>query len=317
MSACWICLDPGAPDPPLAPYHERCLERLLQVPHVPRIDLDRTTLPEGAERAAGKFSISGMQPKALVHLSADRTALEIVARAGTHILKPQNNRFPWVPENEHLSMALGRIVGLIIPDNGLFLLSDGSVAYVIRRFDRTPDEPPRKRRQEDFCQLSQRRGEDKDKSSAEECAKLVHRHASPPDIGARQLFRQMLLSYWIGNGDLHLKNLSLVEADDGTMQLSPAYDLLSTGFYNQHELSLPVGGKKTKVTRRNWLEYAELHCKIPRPEAERILAEMLAHRDAALALVERSVLPEPVNKEKYQELLQERWRALSGGSTPL
>jgi serine/threonine-protein kinase HipA len=180
MSACWICLDPDAPDPPLAPYHERCLERLLQVPHVPRIDLDRTTLPVGTERAVGKFSISGVQPKAQVHLSADRTALEIVARAGTHILKPQTHLFRWVPENEHLSMALGRLVGLIIPDNGLFLLSDGSVAYVIRRFDRTADEPPRKRRQEDFCQLSQRHGDDKYNSSAEECASRHPLRQLPP-----------------------------------------------------------------------------------------------------------------------------------------
>jgi serine/threonine-protein kinase HipA len=313
VSACWICLDLGAPDPPLASYHERCLERLLDVPHAPHIDLDRATLPLATERVVGKFSISGVQPKAQVHLSADRTALEVVAQAGTHILKPQINRFPWVPENEHLSMALARLVGINVPDNGLFMLSDRSVAYVIRRFDRTSENPPRKRRQEDFCQLSQRRVEDKYNGSAEECAKLIYRYASHPEIGARQLFRQMLLSYWIGNGDLHLKNLSLVEADDGTFQLSPAYDLLSTWLYGDSALSLPVSGKKKNINRKNWLKYAEAHCQIPRPEAESIMAEMLACRDAALALVERSALPEASIKQGYQELLEERWRALDGG----
>ena len=35
----------------------------------------------------------------------------------------------------------------------------------------------------------------------------------------------------IGNADAHAKNISLLHSRDGRVQLAPAYDLLSTAFY--------------------------------------------------------------------------------------
>lgn len=314
MSACLICLDPGAPDPPALPYHEQCLERLFRVSQPPRIPFDRATLPSKVEKLIEKFSISGVQPKARVELSKDRSAIEVVERGGAYILKPQAMSHPHVPENEHLSMALARLAGLPVPENGLFALADGSLAYIIKRFDRTDAEPAQKRGQIDFCALAGLRSGDKYDSSAERCAKLLHQYAPAPDQAARLLFRQWLLSYWIGNGDLHLKNLSLLEGDDGTYGLSPTYDIISTWLYGDRELAMPISGKKTKVTRKNWLDFAETHCRIPRPEAQALLDGMLGLREAALALVDRSALPDPALKESYRQVLEERGAALAGSA---
>lgn len=54
------------------------------------------------------------------------------------------------------------------------------------------------------------------------------------DIGSAPVtllnaLRLYVFSYIIGNGDLHAKNVSLIQdKEDGQWQLSPAYDLLST-----------------------------------------------------------------------------------------
>jgi serine/threonine-protein kinase HipA len=244
-------------------------------------------------------------------VSADGCALELVAQGGRYLIKPDVQTYPCLPANEHLSMALAKHAGLLVPPHGLVRLTDGSLAYVVRRFDRTGDNPPEKRRQEDFCSLAGLRSGDKYRGSAELCAKLVRRYAIDAERSARRLFQQILFSYWIGNGDLHLKNLSLVEDERGQYTLSPAYDLVCTAIYGDRELALPVRGKKRNVTRRNWLDFAETHAGIPRAEAESLLEELLGRCSAALALVDRSAIHDARLKERYADWLAERAQALT------
>jgi HipA-like C-terminal domain len=59
----------------------------------------------------------------------------------------------------------------------------------------------------DFCQLAGKDPEDKEASSAEECAALTRQYAGPE--AAFALFRLLVFAYWVRNGDLHLKNLML------------------------------------------------------------------------------------------------------------
>ena len=64
--------------------------------------------------------------------------------------------------------------------------------------------------QEDFCQLSELPPSAKYDGSGEGCAKIINRFASEPSIDLLRLFEQLVFSWWVGNGDLHLKNLSLM-----------------------------------------------------------------------------------------------------------
>lgn len=314
MTACLVCLDEVAPDPPEASYHPACLEALFDAPRLPRVAFDRAAIPAVVEKAIGKFSLSGVQPKAQAQLSADGTALELCAQGGRYLLKPEVPAIACLPANEHLTMALAQRCGVAVPPHGLIRLADGSLAYLVRRFDRLDDDPVRKRGQEDFCSLAGLRSADKYQGSMERCLKLVRRHAADPDESARRLFLQIIFSYWVGNGDLHLKNLSLTERDDGHYTLSPAYDLVSTYLYGDLELALPVRGKRRKVTRRNWLELAERDAGIPRPDAQAILDGLLAHLGEALALVERSSISAPALRHGYADLLVERARMLGHGA---
>lgn len=103
-------------------------------------------------------------------------------------------------------MRMAKLVGLEVPPCGLVQLADGSLAYVVRHFDRTATA---KLALEDFCQLAEKSPKDKYEGSAELCFKLVARFASEPGIEKAKLLRLLMFTWWTGNGDMHLKNLSL------------------------------------------------------------------------------------------------------------
>ena len=303
--ACLICLAPEPPDE--GGHHRACLERLFDADALPRMDFERATIIAWPRRRGVKMSISGAQPKASLRLSADRSALFPTDHDGTYLVKPELLTYAGAPENEHLTMCLARLVGLRVAECGLFKLKDGTFAYVTRRFDRVGP-PIRKLRFEDFCQLSGRPSAAKGSGTAEECAALALRHAGPE--GALDLFRLCLFSYWVGNGDLHLKNIALLEAPGGRFRLSPAYDLLCTHLYGDTSMTLPVGTRTRDIPRPVWIELALRHCAMDRVAADDLIDAMLDMRAAALEMIERSALPGSQLKRRYQWLLGKRSRAL-------
>jgi serine/threonine-protein kinase HipA len=307
MSACLICLGSSLPDTGEGRYHAACLRRLFGVDSPPHIDLDLQHLPARVAPEVGKMSISGMQRKALMRLSRDKRSLLVATKRSRYILKPQLETFSHVPENEHTSMLIAALAGVQVPPFGLFRLTDGSLAYVIKRYDRTPRQ---KLHQLDFCQLAGRPAHERGKGTAAECAAIVARHATEPAVELRRLLRHLLVSYWIGNGDLHLKNLSMLRGQDGAFRLAPAYDLICTRIYGDKTMSLPVGIKDKDVRRGDWLDFAERSAHIPREEAGVIVDEMRGREAEALALLERSLLPESLRKD-YGRVLRKRTRALA------
>ena len=194
-----------------------------------------------------------------------------------------------------------------MPPSGLVALSDGSLAFISKRFDRLPD--GRKLRQEDFCQLAEQSPKDKYEASAELCVRLLRKYASEPLIEILKLYRLLLFAWWTGNGDMHLKNLSLFTDTQGIMRLTPAYDLVSTRLVIPDDpLALPVLGKKSKLTRKTWVEFAE-YCAIPRKTALRVLEKQASVEGAARDAIDACFLPAE-QKIALKELLAERGAAL-------
>ena len=63
---------------------------------------------EVANRAR-KLSIPGVQPKLSAVISVVNQQFEIVDQFGNYILKPQNDIFPELPENEDLTMKMAKV----------------------------------------------------------------------------------------------------------------------------------------------------------------------------------------------------------------
>lgn len=257
----------------------------------------------------GRTSISGVQRKISLRLSADRTTLQLATEKGRYLLKPQAQTYPTLPENEHTTMRLAGLFGIDIPPCGLVRLKDGTWAYIIARFDRTPEN--RKLRQEDFCQLAGKPPKEKYDGSAELLVRLLRKYATEPLVEILRLYRLLVFSWWTGNGDMHLKNFSLLADPSGVQRLSPAYDLLSTRLVIENDpLALPVLGRKTGLDQDTWLKFAT-YCELPARAAERVLRTVEARLDPALEAVARSELPTD-QKERYSTLLRAR-AAVAGG----
>lgn len=305
MTACMCCLGECGS----SPHHERCLRELFGVARAPRIEVELAKLHTLALAMVGKTSISGVQRKISLGLSVDRKTLQLALEGGRYLLKPQAGTYPALPENEHVTMQIARRAGIEIPACGLFRLADDSLAYLVSRFDRP--EQGGKLRQEDFCQLAEKPSKEKYDGSAELCARIVRRYAAEPGIDIERLFRRMVLAWWTGNGDMHLKNFSLLEGEGGGHRLSPAYDLVCTRLVIAGDpLALPVGGRKERLTRATWTSYAS-YCGLPGRAAERVLEEIQDALPAATELVDRSLL-DPDAKRRYRKLLADRTEILRG-----
>lgn len=268
-----------------AGVHAKCARALFGTSTVPSIELDPEQLYLFGQQMAGRTTLSGVQSK--VSLGWHQKTLRVRAPIGAYILKPQSATYPELPQNEHVCMRIAELAGLEVARCGLVRLSNDSLALIVARFDR---EDERRIPMEDFCQLSEKLPREKYAGSAELCARIVKRFAAEPRIDALRLFRQVLISWWIGNGDLHLKNLALLSRDPLRPKLSPAYDMLSTQLVIAGDpLALPVRGKRANLDRADWLafaEYNELPPKLAKLELERITNAL----PAALALVEASFL---------------------------
>lgn len=265
--------------------HAKCARALFGTSTVPSIELDPEQLYLFGQQMAGRTTLSGVQSK--VSLGWHQKTLRVRAPIAAFTLKPQSATYPELPQNEHVCMRIAELAGLEVARCGLVRLSNDSLALIVARFDR---EGERRIAMEDFCQVSEKLPREKYDGSAELCARIVKRFAAEPRIDALRLFRQFLVSWWIGNGDLHLKNLALLSRDPLRPKLSPAYDMLSTQLVIAGDpLALPVRGKRANLDRADWLafaEYNELPPKLAKLELERVTNAL----PAALALVEASFL---------------------------
>lgn len=315
-ASCLICLraiEPGqAGEAAVASmgYHAGCLLELFTTDTAPHIDVDRSGLPLEQWKMAGGVSISGMQPKLSMRLSSARAQLETVETGGEFILKPQSPKFAALPENEHLTMRLSQLAGIEIPPCGLVRLRDGSLAYIVRRYDRQLGSHS-KLRQEDFCQLAGLPSDRKEEGSGELCVRLLRQYVRTDlEVELEKLYQRLAFAYLVGNGDLHLKNLSLVIGRDARPRLSPAYDQVCTRLViPRDQLTLPICGKNDKLTRDTFLRFAE-YAKLAPIRAETILTSLCKMVPTALDMISDSYLPVEM-KEHYSLLISQRAKALS------
>lgn len=203
---------------------------------------------------AQKMSIQGVQLKLSALLSVTKQGFTVVDSGGRFILKPQSLYFPHLPENEDLTMKLAEISGIEVPVHGLVYARDQTLVYFIKRFDR--EGRGRKVPLEDFAQLAGETRDTKYNASMERVVEIIEKFCTFPVIEKQRLLQRTLFNYLVGNEDMHLKSFSLITRQE-VLQLAPAYDFLNSSVVmrNPEELALPLHGKKSKLTRNDFLTY--------------------------------------------------------------
>ncbi len=189
---------------------------------------------------APRFSLAGVQLKFSATLGASGAlTLPEDGIGGDWIIKLPGADFPALAENEYASLELARAVGINVPLTRLIDVANiGGLpidlahlkknALAIKRFDRGPG--GELIHAEDFCQVFGLFPHEKyHHASYSNIASVLS--AQTGEAGVYEFVRRLAFSVLIGNGDMHLKNWSLLYPDGRTPVLSPAYDLLCTTFY--------------------------------------------------------------------------------------
>jgi serine/threonine-protein kinase HipA len=256
---------------------------------------------------ATKMSIQGVQPKLSARLNVSAGIFEIADQGGTFIIKPQNDLYEELPENEDLTMRLAALAGIEIPLHGMIYSKDGSRSYFIKRFDRLP----KKKRVavEDFAQLTGQTRETKYSSSMEKVAGVLDQFCTFPLIEKQKLFRLTIFNFLCGNEDMHLKNFSLIRRN-GKVEISPSYDLLNTTIAMsnpQEEFALTLAGRKSKITKENLIDYfGSERLGLTSIIIKKTLQEIENQKLKWYKQIQISFLSEEM-KKKYVELMSLRW----------
>lgn len=233
---------------------DKALKKMFNASEWPTIDFGLADIPREAQKLTGKLSISGVQPKLSVKLDKKKNLLITVTEGGEYILKPQIGTFPNMPENEQCCMDIAEEFEIDIPPHCLLPLKDGSLAYIVKRFDR---EAGGKIHQEDFYQILE--AEDKYKGSVEQIGRKLKEISTAPGYDVQLFFERVVFNFIIGNGDAHLKNYSISYKDKETIRLAPAYDIVCSKLVilDETDSALTINGKNNKLKREDFDKFAD------------------------------------------------------------
>lgn len=241
MSNCRICISPIAKSETHEEYHDQCLTSLLGSTAVsPVLPFTSEGFYQQRTNFSRGMSISGVQEKLSAKIGDNE--VQLTNAGGQFILKPTPPEFPELAFNEHISMQLGRLMGIDVPPLGLLRFKDSDqYCYIIRRFDRDLDSNF-VLQMEDMMQLTNTRRADQDSKYNSNYGVIgqVIKEASNNKIGpVIDYFNRIIHSFLVGNGDLHMKNISMAKPIDNTTEyyqgLTPLYDVVNSHIYNANE----------------------------------------------------------------------------------
>lgn len=258
------------------------------------------------------ISVPGVQPKLSMSLvkktteSADTRLTVVGALGGQYILKPPSDRFPEIPQNEHVTMRMAESFGIRVVPSSLIRLSSGELSYITKRVDRTAT--GEKIHMIDMFQITE--AFDKYKSSLEKVGKALGSYSDNTLLDKVFYFELVLFSFLTGNNDMHLKNFSMIESPSGWV-LASAYDLLNVAIVlpeDKEELALTLVGKKKKLKREHFEQLGEV-LGLSGKQVKGAFQRMIKNKPNAFNWIEHSFLSDDM-KTAYKEVFDLRCEQL-------
>lgn len=296
-------------------FHKACSKKMFGTPSVPELPYTRENLTDLAKQVIrSQTTLTGVQAKLSLDINKggknEAERFTIVGLWGRYILKPQTDRFAYLPELEDLTMHLAELAKMQVVPHSLIRFADGELCYITRRIDRTAngDKLP----MEDMCQLTERLTEHKYKGSYEQIAKAIQRFSAVPKLDMVNYWEQVVFSWITGNADMHLKNFSLYSKDLGKYALTPAYDMLSTALVmpeDTEELALTLNGKKRKIKKADFMASMQASG-LEEKVINNIFAKFAKAKDKWFAFIDLSFLPDEM-KEAFKVIITEKLSLLA------
>ena len=294
-------------------FHEECVMEFFGSPKPPKMDytLDQMDLlaKDVIERSV---AVPGVQAKLSMSLikeskeKSDKRLTVVGALGGQYIFKPPSDRFPEMPQNEHLTMRIAEAFDIKVVPSSLIRLASGELSYITKRIDRKEDGS--KIHMIDMFQITE--AFDKYKSSMERVGKALSNYSDNTMLDKIFYFELVIFSFVTGNNDMHLKNFSMIESNSGWI-LAPAYDLLNVTIINPEdpeELALTLVGKKRKLNRSHFEQLGK-GMKLTTKQITGAIERMIESKPKAIEWIDRSFLSEKM-KNAYKYLLEKRYARL-------
>ena len=265
-----------------------------------------------------KFSLAGVQMKFSMKEQYGRYNLFKGDALGDWIVKTPSTKYKDVPLNEFTAMTLASMAGVDVPEIKLVELDkldnlppinlpEEKLAFAIKRFDRNDDQ---RIHMEDFAQVLVKYPHDKyNSANYEQIGKILYDFSGDGLTDAQQFARRLLVNILLANGDVHLKNWSLLYSDQFTPRLSPAYDIVTTSVYIENERQYALNLGKTK----EWYEVTYANFEVWAKKSGVPWRAIKPHLDDTMEKA-RSLWPErikelPMNDE-HKKRLQAHWANL-------
>ena len=230
------------------------------------------------ESLAGKLGAEPTLPGVQEKVSAAMISLPVRAKShsGAYILKLNPPAMPRLVENEHFFLRMARVAGLAVNRAELVHDRDNEAGLLVERFDRVRPKTGAAKavHQEDACQFLDRYPADKYVLSYADIARGITELSSAPIVEMAKFLRLVAFSYLVANGDLHAKNVSLrTLLEDGRVELTPAYDVLSSLPYGDRSMALSFDGRDDNLKRAGFIAFGERHG-VRRAATEAVLDEL-------------------------------------------
>jgi len=239
-----------------------------------------------------------------------------IARAGErYILKLNPAEYPHLVENEAFFLEAARKSGLSVPPSELVFDVDSRPGLLVRRFDRTTiNGALHLLAVEDGCQVLNRPPADKYLVGTDRTFAALAGVCDAAALAARDLIRQLVFAYLIGNGDAHAKNFSVRQGEDGEWRVSPAYDVPSSYLYGDTTMALPIGGRSGGDFGAS--DFLSLGSRLGVPEraVQRVLSDLRDRVDSWLSALDD--LPFDADRiKKLRRVVEYRRRSLAPRGT--
>ena len=169
-------------------------------------------------------SLGGARPKASVYFNNE-----------VYIAKfPSKKDMFDVEKYESIALTIAKKCGINVPDFRLEKYSEQGSTLLVKRFDR--EKGKRKHYLTMMSVLGAKDGQSKNYSYLDMVDAVVA-YTNNPSKNLHELYRRLVLSYFLNNTDNHLRNHSLLLGKDG-YELSPIYDINPTFF--ETDFALPL-----------------------------------------------------------------------------
>lgn len=234
----------------------------LQLPEIESLSLNEILnyqekvplFPQLLERYYLRNALSGVQPK--VSIPNVETDTGRTVQQKDLIVKSYDADYDLLTVNEFVCMEAARHCGLEPPKT---YLSTNLETYIIERFDKAADGT--KLGFEDFTTLLKRPidANAKYQGSYENVLKATFLFTKGNYAEVEKMYKYIVFTCLIGNGDAHLKNFALqYDHDMSEVYVSPPFDITHRLVYPNHDdqLALKINGSKQFPTKAELIKLA-------------------------------------------------------------